>query len=109
MELQAKILAVAALGTKQPTSHKSSTIPHVISLCDNHLGTSCFDFELNETTLQLTTEPDISAAWRQSIMASVPPSESQLEIPIFGPDSGILASSAGARRLELNRAGSYGS
>ncbi|KAH6626283.1 copper homeostasis CutC domain-containing protein [Chaetomium sp. MPI-SDFR-AT-0129] len=30
-----------------------------------------------------------------------------LEVPIFGPDHGVLAVSLGARRLELNRAGSY--
>ncbi|AEO56308.1 hypothetical protein MYCTH_48078 [Thermothelomyces thermophilus ATCC 42464] len=31
----------------------------------------------------------------------------RLEVPIFGPDDGLLAVSLGARRLELNRAGSY--
>lgn len=31
-----------------------------------------------------------------------------LEIPIFGPDDGAAAVMAGAQRLELNRAGSYG-
>ena len=32
----------------------------------------------------------------------------RLEVPIFGQDSGALAVSCGASRLELNRAGSYG-
>ncbi|KAK3373820.1 CutC family protein [Lasiosphaeria ovina] len=41
-------------------------------------------------------------------MATVPPSgRPHLEIPIFGADSGQVAASLGARRLELNRAGSY--
>ncbi|KAK4251061.1 copper homeostasis CutC domain-containing protein [Corynascus novoguineensis] len=31
----------------------------------------------------------------------------RLEVPIFGPDDGLLAVSMGASRLELNRAGSY--
>ncbi|KAK0728153.1 copper homeostasis CutC domain-containing protein [Lasiosphaeria miniovina] len=41
-------------------------------------------------------------------MATVPPSgRPRLEIPIFGADSGQVAASLGALRLELNRAGSY--
>lgn len=32
-----------------------------------------------------------------------------LEIPIFGPASAAAAIASGARRLELNREGSYGS
>src|SRR4051794_30796817 len=41
-------------------------------------------------------------------MTSAPPAlASGLEVPIFGPEHGILAVEAGARRLELNRIGSY--
>jgi len=45
-------------------------------------------------------------------MAPSKPSEAseewQLEVPIFGPDSGAQAVAAGTRRIELNRAASYG-
>ncbi|KAK3378497.1 CutC family protein [Podospora didyma] len=39
--------------------------------------------------------------------SSAPRSGPRLEIPIFGADTGVLAASLGARRIELNRAGSY--
>ncbi|KAK0651723.1 copper homeostasis CutC domain-containing protein [Cercophora newfieldiana] len=40
-------------------------------------------------------------------MAPIPHHGVRLEIPIFGPESGVPAASAGASRLELNHSGSY--
>ncbi|KAK4453105.1 copper homeostasis CutC domain-containing protein [Podospora aff. communis PSN243] len=39
--------------------------------------------------------------------SAAPAPAAQLEIPIFGPNGGVVAVQNGARRLELNRAGSY--